>query len=146
MELMYASFRPESDQYPNQLSYVVITDFNPIHHDRFKRTSSNTEIWMTNVAQCGKFRNQYCTAWPFDICLISHYGGVLILPLPLFTPTPLMPPSSPNTKPSPLQGRCCFRSFSAWSERSPVSGPRLTPGRQETHDLRNTTKPKARVS
>ena len=91
-----------------------------------------TEIWMTNVAQSGKFRNQYCTAWPFNISLMSRtYGDGLILPLPLFTPTPPMIPSSPNTKPSPLQGRCFCPTNSRCSGWSSVARPRPNPGRRQ---------------
>ena len=91
-----------------------------------------TEIWMTNVAQCGKFMQisesiLHCMA--FRHFPSVTYGGVLILPLPLFTPTPLMIPSSPDTKPSPLQGQCCEVN-TARSERSSVSGPRPEPGRR----------------
>jgi len=119
-----------SGQNLTSTSYLVITDFNPIHHDKFKRTSSNHwdlndkrgTMWQISesILHCMAFR-----------CFPNvTYGGVLILPLPLFTPTPLMPPSSPNTKPSPLQGRCRYLPNAARSERSSVSGPRPMPGRR----------------
>ena len=46
--------------------------------------------------------------------------------------SPVMTPSSPNTKPSPLQGRCCYASNPGSSDWSSVSGPRPEPGRRQT--------------
>ena len=67
----------------------------------------------------------------FVICLTSLSNScALTLPLPFFTPSPLMTPSSPNTKPSSLQGRCCLSPKSGTSGWSSVSGPRPEPGRR----------------
>ena len=67
----------------------------------------------------------------FVICLTSLSNScALTLPLPFFTPSPLMTPSSPNTKPSSLQGRCCSLTKISSSDWSSVSGPRPEPGRR----------------
>ena len=60
-------------------------------------------------------------------------GCVSILPVPFFTPFPLMTPSSPNrpnTKPLTLHLRCCCPSNTAPSEWSSVPRPGPRPGRR----------------
>ena len=79
--------------------------------------------------------NQRCIALPFAMSLSSLSNGcVLILPLQfLHCASPLMTPSSPNrpnTKPWPLQGRCCYPSNSGASGWSSVARPPPEPGRR----------------
>ena len=66
-----------------------------------------------------------------DISLMSlSRGGVLTLPLQFLHSLSPHVPSSPNTKPSPLQGRWRWTLNPGSSERSSVSGPRPTPDRR----------------
>ena len=97
---------------------AVIERCSPIEWDRRRGTS---------------IEHQYCTASTFDISLMSLSNScALTLPLPFFTPSPLTPPSLPNTKPWPLHLRCCYSANSGASEWSSVQGPRPEPGRRQT--------------
>ena len=69
---------------------------------------------ITNFNWMNASGNQGCIALPF-----CHFPNVTFI-RPCFTPSPLMTPSSPDTKPAPLQGRCCYCSNTAASEWSSV--------------------------
>ena len=65
-------------------------------------------------------------------CLPSN-GCVLILPLPFFTPTPLVTrssPNRPNTTPLPPRRRCRYPPNPGSSGWSSVEGPGPRPGRR----------------
>ena len=67
----------------------------------------------------------HCIALPLSLMSLSR-GCVSCN---FFTPFPLMTPSSPNTKPSPLLGRCCYSANSGTSGWSSVPRPGPRPGR-----------------
>ena len=112
----------------------------PIHAKYIKIPQA---LVITTFNRMNASGNQSCVASPFVISLLSlSYGRVLILPLPFFTPTPLMTPSSPNrpnTKPLPLQGQCCYTPNSDLSEWSSVPRPGPRPGSRHSR-LRKTVK------
>ena len=83
---------------------------------------------ITNFSRMNASENQRCIALPFGISLLSLSHGCVFCNV--FTPFPLMPPSSPNTKPSPLDLRSCCTPNAAPSGLSSVEGPGPRPGRR----------------
>ena len=101
----------------------------PIHAKYIKIPQS---LVITNFNRMNASGSQRCIALPFVISRMSlSHGRVLILPLPFFTPTPLMTPSSPNrrnTKPWPLLDRFCFHPKTGLSGWSSLWGLQPEPG------------------
>ena len=110
------SFQPGSGQYMPNTSNPQNT---PITcHHKFQPDEC---IWKSTL-RCIAFRH-FPNVTFIRLCLDPSF-------LYFFTPSPLMTSSSPNTKPQPLQGRCCWPSNSGSSDWSSLSMPRPEPGRR----------------
>ena len=101
---------------------------NTVHAKYIKIPQS---LVITNFNRMNASGNQCCIALPFVVSLMilmSLSRGCVFCNF--FTPSPLMTPSSPNTKPSPIHRQSCLLPNSGSSDWSSVSGPRPEPGRR----------------
>ena len=106
----------------------------------------STRIWQY-MPNTSKYHNHLSSQFQPDECIwkstllciaFRHFPDVSFIRLCpwsflsafLHCASPLMIPSSPDTKPWPLQGRCCCSSKTGPSGLSSVSGPRPEPDRR----------------